>query len=744
MSSASLSTQRSRSPGVRANLVLLVIACILPVAIAAAFLIVNFYAKGRQQLVDSALTRARSVIAAADRDIAATQLALQALATSRMLQSGDLAGFHARASDMVVKLKADSIVALAPDGQLLLSTLRPYGTPLPNMGKAPLLRQILATREPGVSDLFTGPISGKLIYTVAVPVQRDGAIMMTLNATITPALLSHVLAEQQLPPGWRASIVDRAGRVVTRSHDVDKYAGRALSEEQMLHLRSDDASGFSSQTLDGLDVFVVSSRSPRTGWTAVLGIPEAELTAGLRATLAWLIGISVAALATGLALAWLLGGRIAHSVRALIAPALAVGAGQEPSLPRLHFKEARELGQALHSAAGSMRQAQAQTRESEQRLALAANAAHLGIWVRDLRRNDIWMSDQWRALFGFETGQVVGLPDLLQRVHADDRAAVGHILEQTRQGLPRYDMEYRIELPDGSLRWIGSHGSVEMDSGGRPALVRGVSLDITQRKLAELDLRQKEKEVTHLARVGMLGELSGALAHELNQPLTAILSNAQAAQRFLARQPPELDEVAEILSDIVAEDKRAGDIIQRLRRLFSKHDTPRQQVDANQLVLDVLRLLRNDLIAHGVTITTELAEQPLLLEADVVQLQQVLINVLMNACDAIAALPETGQPGGGAITLHTGPGDGHTAHIRVSDNGPGMPEATLARIFDPFYTTKERGMGLGLSICRNIISAHHGQLWAQNEAGGGASLHIRLPLAQAVVPGQVPAAEASA
>ncbi|RFP08029.1 MULTISPECIES: ATP-binding protein [unclassified Duganella] len=716
---------RHHAPGVRASLALLAIACILPVVAVTAFLIVHFYDRERTQLIDNTVSRARSIITATDRDIESTQLALQTLSTSNMLLNQDLRGFHQRASGLVEKLGADSIVLIGTDGALLLSTRRPWGAPLAKLGRAPLLQRILASGRPGVSDMFIGPLYGRPIFVVGVPVVRAGVIVMTLNAVFTPQRLQHVLTEQKLPANWRASVLDTEGRVATRSHEQDTYAGRQVSAELRRQMASASESGMATRTLDGQDVYVVYSRSTRTGWSAVLGIPSEELTASLYRTLAWLVSVTLAALGAGMALAWLLGGRIARSVQALVAPARAVGAGASLAIPPLHFREANQLGLALRDAALSVRQARADMRESEQRLALAANAAHLGIWTRELSDQLIWCSEQWRALFGFAPEQQLTLADLLAKVHPDDRAAVQHTLSHTRHGALRYDMEYRVLLASGEQRWIGSHGSIEHDGQGRPLRVRGVSLDITQRKQAELEVQQKQKEVTHLARVAMLGELSGALAHELNQPLTAILSNAQAARRFLAQPAPDLAEVAEILDDIVDEDKRAGDIIQRLRRLFGKQDTPHQRLAAAELVDGVIRLVRNDLIHHGLTVRTELGEAALTLSADPVQLQQVLINLLMNACDAQAAQAHAD----GVIVLRC-VRDGDAVQFSVIDRGAGIAPDVLARIFDPFYTTKARGMGLGLSICRSIATAHHGTLWAHNNPDGGASFHLRLPLAE--------------
>jgi PAS domain S-box-containing protein len=717
-----------RPLAVRASLAWLVLGCIVPMAAVSAYLIVDFYARERTQIINNTVGQARAVMAAVDRDFDSTQAALQALATSRLLQDGDMAGFHAQAREALVNLRADSIVVVGADGALLLSTRRPYGAELPRLPATPLLKRILETGKPGVSDLFLGPLAGQQIYTIGVPLRRDGRVEMSLNATAAPDALGALLMQQQLPPDWRAAILDRNGRVAARSHDIQRFLGLKVSQALSNALAGASEGVLESRTLDGIPVLTVYSRSPASGWSAALGIPLDVLTGGLRRSLTWLVVVTLAALAAGLALAWRIGGGIAGSVHALIGPAMAVGRGEVQVLPPLAIREAVALGAALQSAAASVRAAQAATRESEQRLALVADAAHLGIWVRDLLRQEIWVSDTWRELFGFAPGEAVTLAALLQRVHPDDRAAVQRTLNLSGLQGSRYDIEFRVELPDGAVRWIGSHGSVEWSSDGNPALVRGVSLDISKRKLAELDVQQKRKEVMHLARVAMLGELSGALAHELNQPLTAILSNAQAAQRFLRREPPELGEVDEILQDIVDEDQRAGEIIRRLRRLFGNRETMRQQVSANELVVGVVRILRNDLLNHGVALSVELAPAPLVLQADEVQLQQVLINLLVNACDAMVAAAD----GGRAITVRVAAEPDEQLHISVSDCGPGIAPAVLERLFEPFYTTKENGMGLGLSICRGIVGAHGGRLWAENGAQGGAVFHLCLPLAMAV------------
>ncbi|WP_229418015.1 ATP-binding protein [Massilia sp. Root351] len=695
-------------------------------AAVAGFLIVDFYTRERAQLLASTVGQARAIMAAVDAGFRSTEAALQALSTSHQLERGDLAGFHARAVEAQRQMEADGVILIDAGGNLLMSTRRAYGEPLPKLGPTPLLKRILATGRPGVSNLFPAPVGGQLMYTIGVPVRRDGAIAMSLNATASPVQLAALLAARKLPDSWRTAIIDGSGKIAARSHDIARFAGRPTTPALLRQLELADEGGFETTTLDGIPVYTVYSRSPDSRWSVALGIPLDELTAGLRRSLAWLIAVTLAALALGLALAWRIGGGIARSVRALAGPAAAVASGEVPAIPPLALREANELGLALQQAGATVRTAQAERRESEQQLALAAEAARMGIWVRDLVRERVWVSASWRELFGFRPDEPVSVETLLQRVHPDDSAAVRRVLEQAARG-ERYEIEYRIEPPQGGLCWVASRGSCEAGSDGVPRLVRGVALDITQRKLAELEMQQKQREVTHLARVATLGELSGALAHELNQPLTAILSNAQAAQRFLRHSTPDLLEVDAILADIVAEDQRAGEIIRRLRRLFDKREAPRQPVDVNQVVIGVLRLLRNDLLSHGVALSSVLGAGGAHVLADSVQLQQVLINLLMNACDAMALT----EAGGKAIGVRTALDDDGWVRIIIADCGSGIPAAALEQVFAPFYSTKESGMGLGLSICRGIVSAHGGQLWAESNPDRGASFHVRLPLAGA-------------
>ena len=229
--------------------------------------------------------------------------------------------------------------------------------------------------------------------------------------------------------------------------------------------------------------------------------------------------------------------------------------------------------------------------------------------------------------------------------------------------------------------------------------------------------------MTHLTRVASLGELSGALAHELNQPLTAILSNAQAAQRILAKKVIDLPEVREILNDIVIDDNRASEVIRRLRVLFKKGEAQLQPTDINEVTMEVLGLAHSELVTHQVIGNYHLTPDLPPVQADRVQLQQVLLNLVVNACEAMGGT----EPNARTLGVSTVLRDNGIVNIEVTDRGSGVPRDAMDRLFEPFYTTKENGLGLGLSISRSIVASHGGRLWARNNPDRGATFVVELP-----------------
>jgi PAS domain S-box-containing protein len=283
--------------------------------------------------------------------------------------------------------------------------------------------------------------------------------------------------------------------------------------------------------------------------------------------------------------------------------------------------------------------------------------------------------------------------------------------------------EHEVVRPDCSTGWQQWTDHVIADSYGRVVEVQAIGRDTTELRRAELEAQEQGNEVTRLTRVAILGELSGALAHELNQPLTAILSNAQAAERLMAKNPVDLNEIRAILRDIVSDDKRAGDVINRLRALMKRGEANLQPLNLNELTAGVLELTHSELIERNIALTTRLTPDLPDIRGDRVQLQQVLLNLIMNACEAMAINNGAER----ALEICTEPDGPGNLRVVVADRGPGIPAGLIDGIFEPFVTTKAQGLGLGLSICRSIVVAHGGKMWATNNPERGASFYVSLP-----------------
>lgn len=365
----------------------------------------------------------------------------------------------------------------------------------------------------------------------------------------------------------------------------------------------------------------------------------------------------------------------------------------------------------------------AKLQSSEERFRAVVESVPNAILLVDAAGNVALTNAQAHALFGYTREELIGLP-VEQLVPARYRASHEvHRKSFVADPRPRsmgFGREVYAQRKDG--------GEVPVEAALRPMrtgeapFVLVSLVDVTERRRIERMAAQQRDEIAHLSRVAMLGELSGSLAHELNQPLAAILSNAQAAQRLLARSPPPLDQLTEILADIAKSDRRAGEVIRRLRSLLRKEDAQRQPLSVNDVVRESLRLMQSDLLSRHVAVDTELAEELPPVTGDRVQLQQVLLNLVINGCDAM-----DGRERDRHLFVRSRVAEDGGVEISVSDHGEGIPPQDLERIFEPFITTKAHGMGLGLAICRSIAEAHGGRLWATNNAGRGATVHFRLP-----------------
>jgi PAS domain S-box-containing protein len=363
-------------------------------------------------------------------------------------------------------------------------------------------------------------------------------------------------------------------------------------------------------------------------------------------------------------------------------------------------------------------------RQSEERMRLAAAAVNLGIWEWHLATNEIWATNARRAILGWPSTGKVTFEDFISQVHQEDRSRIRQTINDALRDGKDYESEYRLVLPDGIVRWMSTRGSIHFDSAAKPSRLLGISIDITARKQAELDAQRDRAELSHLSRVALMGEMSASIAHELNQPLAGILSNAAAGQRFIDQGDVKLREIRELLGDIISDGRRASDVVRGIRGMVKKEQIARRSVDLNEVVIDALRMASPDALLHSCQLETSLDPNLPAIDGDPVQLQQVLLNLVINAFDAMRDTPASKRK---VLIATQSNGDG-TVRTSVRDYGVGISEEMQDRLFDPFFSTKTEGLGMGLAIVRSIIESHGGTITAENADGGGTQFEFVLPV----------------
>jgi PAS domain S-box-containing protein len=374
----------------------------------------------------------------------------------------------------------------------------------------------------------------------------------------------------------------------------------------------------------------------------------------------------------------------------------------------------------------------ARLQESEEKLRLAIQASELGIIDYDAVADSVAPNAGLYAIGGIAPEGSMGLERSLGYIHPEDRERIEHKVQQALdpRGEGHFNEEFRIKrAADGATRWVHMLYQTRFSGEGeerRPVRGNGVVLDITARKTADVEGVLLRNELSHLTRVATVGALSGGIAHELKQPLASILLNAQAGKTMLANKNFDFEEIGSILSDIIHDDRRATAVIDRLRSLLKKEEPQSAQVDLNELIVSTIHLLQSELLSKGVKVeTVDLAKDLPAVSVDPVELQQVLLNLITNAIEAMASTPPSCRRLEVASRVAKGP----TVEVFIRDHGPSMSAEDMARMQEPFFTTKKGGLGLGLSICSTILEAYHGRLGLAGAPDGGIIATVSLPAA---------------
>ena len=363
-------------------------------------------------------------------------------------------------------------------------------------------------------------------------------------------------------------------------------------------------------------------------------------------------------------------------------------------------------------------------RRSAAFLAQAQQVSRTGSFSWRVATDEITWSEQMYRIYELEPGTTITLDVIRTRVHPEDLTLYEKMVEQARNGSDDFEWQYRLLMPDQSIKYMHAVARATRDQNNELEYIAAVQ-DITPRRRSQEALDKARSELAHVARVMSLGALTASIAHEVNQPLSGIITNASTCVKMLDADPPNVDGARETAKRTIRDGRRAGDVITRLRALFSRKEATTELVDLNEATREVIALSRAELERNRVVTRTELADKLPLVPGDRVQLQQVIINLLRNGSDAMSDVDDRPRE----LLFRTEVYEDDSVRLSVQDAGTGFDPQTLDQLFRSFYTTKADGMGIGLSVSRSIIENHRGRLWATANDGPGVTFSFTIPCA---------------
>lgn len=698
---------------------------VVPAALLMFGLIAYNYQRERTQLVANTASATRSLANALDQRLAEVQTALAVLASSPLPADGNYEKFHERATAVARALQVSSIGLIDREGGQVLNTLQPPGKALPSLGPSIPVTTVFETGKPLLVDLFKGPNTGRPSIAVAVPVVRDGQVVFIVAAGIAPDRMRELLVRQYLPPGWVAGIVDGNGTIVARSHEHERFVGARAGEALLQRMRQVGEDAMENVTVAGEPVLSVFSRAPQSKWTAIIGIPEKELTADLKRQLAATLLATALLLAGGLGLAWLRARAIVRTIGGLMRQAQALGQGDKPAPAAADFREAEMLGEAFHEAASRLELANQQLGRRLEALLQSAMDAVLAV---DDAHRVVVFNTAAAALFGYSSQEALGLPlDRLLPPPGEQERAEGMGAEAGAQGGGSHWMNQLLDSGDGprgdemDLHGVHRDGTVfpvevsvstvqEAGAVYHTVFVR----DVTEKRQARLELLRSNRDLQQFAFVA---------SHDLRSPLRSIKGYLDLLQ---SRHGPSLEAKGQ---DLV---RRASAAVNQLDMLtndllsFARLDArPEMEsaVDCHAVATRCVQLLEADIATKHAHVT--LRSLPTV-RADPRQLQQLWQNLLGNAltyCGDRAPV----------IVVDARRGTREWV-FSVEDNGFGIEPRYREKIFEIFQRLHSQqeypGSGVGLSICQRIVERHGGRIWVESVPGQGSRFFFTIPDAQ--------------
>ena len=670
------------------------------------------------QIRVKASTLARDVAGSIDRELAGLMATTQVLALSQHLQTGDLAAFDQQART-VYRILGINVVLRDVGAQQLVNTRLPWGSSLPANREPESDALAVMTKGPVVSNLFTGAVAGKPLFIVNVPVLRDDEVVYHLTLSVEPDRILRIVQQATAPSDdWTTIVADRHDKVVAKS--VSDSVGPPLFDGMSALPNHHDRTAAEEEPGDAAAAAL--AYSGLSGWKVMVVIPKERMWSRLVQLMAGSGSAGAGILALSIGLAIVFSRRVGTSVSALAAQATLVGQGETVTRLATPVREVNMLSATLAEASEKRRAVEAALRESEERLRLAQTSGRIGTWDWDAASGRLTSSASCCGLYGLDPShsEYRNVGEWLAQVHPEDRARVAKSREQAL-ATGQYEDEYRIVRHDGSIRWIVDRGMGFFGQEGRLERLIGASIDVTETRESAERVRELQFELLHASRLSAMGQMAASLAHELNQPLGAAASFLGAAQMALTSEGPQARGRALARIGKASEQTlRAGAIVRRLRDFMGRGEAEKLIVDPRKLVVEAVALalvgIRDDKLKVRYAFDPEVKA----VLVDRVQIQQVLFNLVRNALEATEGSEQR------KIVLATHLKGNSQVEFFVSDTGPGLPPDPEA-LFKPFASSKPTGMGLGLSICRTIVEAHHGRLWAEANPEGGARFRFVIP-----------------
>ncbi|WP_288381106.1 ATP-binding protein [uncultured Massilia sp.] len=708
------STSIARRP-LRAYLLWLVLATLLPGVIGASLLFVNEYQKGRAQVERKTLQTVRALVLNVENRLNKAQAVGQTLTVLDAIEARDFARVHQQAREALSLAGGGMVMVLRDrEGQQLVNTAVEWGTPLPRE-PSPQLDKIFASGQPAVSPIFTAAVTRKPTVSVDMPVREGDAIPLVLSIGLQSAYFGGILAPAALPEGAVATIFDAGGVIFNRNLRPEASIGKRVTAPLLAGLNRSQEDVIDSRSQEGVPVLTHFARSRSTGWGVAIALPRETLRAELAEQLAWVAGGIALLFAIGLCLAWLIGGRLARSVQALGAPALALGRGEQPRIAdQFYVRETADVAAAIQDAALLLEQRSNELSAKESALRETHVLARFGTWQWRLGSHAIEVSASVPHIFGRE------LPSFAEQRGAVLSEASWEQVRSLTAELARSGGSGQLQLSarhaDGHTIWLDYRCESVHGADGRVVAVRGTMQDVTERVRAEEALRQADQRKN---------EFLAMLGHELRNPLAPIASGAQLLGQA-SLDPARVQHI----SGIIARQARhmAGlvdDLLDVSRVTRGLVVLAKERTDLNAVVVDAAEQVQALVREKQHTLDLQLLPRPAWVLGDRKRLVQVVGNLLHNAAKF------TG-PGG---RIEVAPGlDADAVTLEVRDNGIGMLPGELERAFDMFVQgerTPDRssgGLGIGLALVRSLVELHGGSVGVASAGQGmGAIFTVRLP-----------------